>query len=50
MVQGGWVSGLEFAGSHLAFPHSLPVEFDLFTGKEGNLSKALLRNRSVGTR
>lgn len=47
MVQGSWVSGLEFGNSCLVFPHSLHVEFDLFTVKEGNLSKVLLGNRYV---
>lgn len=47
MVQGSWVSGLEFGNSHLAFPHSLHVEFQLLTGKEGYLSKVLLGSRYV---
>lgn len=45
MVQGSWVSGLEFGNSCLPFPHSLHVECDLFTAKERNLSKVLLGSR-----
>lgn len=47
MVQGSWVSGLEFGNSPLACPHGLHVEFDLFAGKEGSLSKVLSGNRYV---